>query len=152
MLPPPRINRQVNARQPQGVVMSINLSQVPAIGFFKTEFVEDGQLTVPSHVNVNVSGASDAIVVINDSLLRTHQDSMTFSVDNINPNGSKEVAITFYEQIMPITDAERIGIVVVKANSIGTFSFSKVNGRFICSADMTPSNTLPQPPLSGGQG
>ena len=108
MLPPPRINRQVNARQPQGVVMPINLSQVPAIGFFKTEFVEDGQLTVPSHINVNVLGASDAIVVINDSLLRTHQDSMTFSVDNINPNGSKDVAITFYEQHMPITDAAQL--------------------------------------------
>lgn len=89
-----------NLCQPQGVLLSIALATV--LPFYPIEFKEDGQTTIPNLVNIDGTGHSGtAELVVNDGLLRTHQDSMIFAVDN---TGGSDLALTIHVAKQPITD------------------------------------------------
>ena len=89
-----------NLCQPQGVTLAIALAV--AMPFYPIEFKEDGQTTIPNLVNIDGTGHSGtAELVVNDGLLRTHQDSMVFAVDN---TGGSDLALTIHVAKQPITD------------------------------------------------
>ena len=89
-----------NLCQPQGVTLAIALAV--AMPFYPIEFKEDGQTTIPNLVNIDGTGHSGtAELVVNDGLLRTHQDSMIFAVDN---TGGSDLALTIHVAKQPITD------------------------------------------------
>ena len=89
-----------NLCQPQGVTLAIALAV--AMPFYRIEFKEDGQTTIPNLVNIDGTGHSGtAELVVNDGLLRTHQDSMIFAVDN---TGGSDLALTIHVAKQPITD------------------------------------------------
>ena len=89
-----------NLCQPQGVTLAIALAV--AMPFYPIEFKEDGQTTIPNLVNIDGTGHSgNAELVVNDGLLRTHQDSMVFAVDN---TGGSDLALTIHGAKQPITD------------------------------------------------
>ena len=89
-----------NLCQPQGVTLAIALAV--AMPFYPIEFKEDGQTTIPNLVNIDGTGHSgNAELVVNDGLLRTHQDSMVFAVDN---TGGSDLALTIHVAKQPITD------------------------------------------------
>lgn len=64
-----------NLLQPQGVTLSLDMSQPPATGYFALELQEDGQTTLPNIIDLTGT-ANDAKLVLNDGLLRTHQDAI----------------------------------------------------------------------------
>ena len=89
-----------NLCQPQGVTLAIALAV--AMPFYPIEFKEDGQTTIPNLVNIDGTGHSGtAELVVNDGLLRTHQDSMVFAVDN---TGGAELALNIHIAKQPIVD------------------------------------------------
>lgn len=73
-----------NTAQPQGVVKTLDLTQIPKAGFFSNEFVEsDGQITLPNVLIL--TGDATAELVINNGLLRTQHDSMAIHTEgNVN--------------------------------------------------------------------
>ena len=89
-----------NLCQPQGVTLAIALAV--AMPFYRIEFKEDGQTTIPNLVNIDGTGHSGTVeLVVNDGLLRTHQDSMVFAVDN---SGDAELALNIHIAKQPIVD------------------------------------------------
>lgn len=91
-----------NLCQPQGVILAITLSVVPPAGFHPVEFIENNQVTIPNLVNIDGTGNSGtAELVVNDGLLRTHQDSMVFAIDN---TGGEELTLNLYIAKQPVTD------------------------------------------------
>lgn len=69
-----------NTAQPQGVVKTLDLTQIPKAGFFSNEFVEsDGQITLPNVLIL--TGDATAELVINDYLLRIQHYSMVIHTE-----------------------------------------------------------------------
>ena len=95
-----------NLCQPQGVILAIALAI--AMPFYPVEFKENGQTTIPNLVNITGQGnKGTAEVVVNDGLLRTHQDSMVFAVDN---TGGAELTLNIHIAKQPVVD-------ITKANA-----------------------------------
>lgn len=104
-----------NLCQPQGV--TLNLPLADAKPFYLIEFVEDGQITLPNFIRIDGANHSgNAVLVVNDGLLRTHQDSLIFTLDNTN-GGELNLDIHVAKQV--ITDIE-----VAKAAADQYFSVS----------------------------
>ena len=158
-----------NLCQPQGVTLAIALAV--AMPFYPIEFKEDGQTTIPNLVNIDGTGHSGtALLVVNDGLLRTHQDSMVFSVDN---TGGAELALNIHIAKQPIVDIAKaiagpanadlanyfiaIYPLTIKADEKRHLELRLVNSQYVLSdlsfnsPALLVSNTLPEPPISGGQ-
>lgn len=91
-----------NLCQPQGVILTIALAVAATAGFYPVELIEDGQTTIPNLVNIDGTGnTGDANLLVNDGLLRTHQDSMIFAVDN---TGGTDLNLVLYVAKQPITN------------------------------------------------
>ena len=129
-----------NLCQPQGVTLAIALAV--AMPFYPIEFKEDGQTTIPNLVNIDGTGHSgNAELVVNDGLLRTHQDSMIFAVDN---TGGSDLALTIHVAKQPITDiavanADKANYFIasypltVKADEKRHLELRLVNGQYVLS-------------------
>lgn len=103
-----------NLCQPQGVILTIALATTQA--FYPVEFIEDKQVTIPNFVNIDgTDNKGTAELVVNDGLLRTHQDSMVFAVDN---TGGTDVTVSLHIAKQPVTD-------IVKAKADATNYFVK---------------------------
>lgn len=125
-----------NLCQPQGVTLAIALAV--AMPFYPIEFKEDGQTTIPNLVNIDGTGHSgNAELVVNDGLLRTHQDSMIFAVDN---TGGSDLALTIHVAKQPITDIAVANaakddyfitshLLTIKANEKRHFELRLINGK-----------------------
>ena len=129
-----------NPCQPQGVILAIALAV--AMPFYPIEFKEDGQTTIPNLVNIDGTGHSGtAELVVNDGLLRTHQDSMIFAVDN---TGGTDVTLNFHVAKQPITDIAKANAdkaayfvisfpVDIKADEKRHLELSLINGQYVLS-------------------
>lgn len=129
-----------NLCQPQGVTLAIALAV--AMPFYPIEFKEDGQTTIPNLVNIDGTGHSgNAELVVNDGLLRTHQDSMVFAVDN---TGGSDLALTIHVAKQPITDiavanADKANYfiasypITIKADEKRHLELRLVNGQYVLS-------------------
>ena len=129
-----------NLCQPQGVTLAIALAV--AMPFYPIEFKEDGQTTIPNLVNIDGTGHSGtAELVVNDGLLRTHQDSMIFAVDN---TGGTDVTLNFHVAKQPITDIAKANAdkaayfvisfpVAIKADEKRHLELSLINGQYVLS-------------------
>ena len=129
-----------NLCQPQGVTLAIALAV--AMPFYPIEFKEDGQTTIPNLVNIDGTGHSgNAELVVNDGLLRTHQDSMVFAVDN---TGGSDLALTIHVAKQPITDiavanADKANYFIasypltIKADEKRHLELRLVNGQYVLS-------------------
>lgn len=70
-----------NLCQPQGVSHQINLISSQKI--YEVEFLEQGQVTLPNQIILQNQGAPlECLITVNDAILRTHQDAMSFLIDN----------------------------------------------------------------------
>ena len=131
-----------NLCQPQGVILAIALAVVPPSGFYPVEFIEDKQTTIPNLVNIDGTGnTGSAELVINDGLLRTHQDSMIFAVDN---TGGTDVTLNFHVAKQPITDITKANAakaayfvisfpVAIKADEKRHLELRLINGQYVLS-------------------
>ena len=129
-----------NLCQPQGVTLAIALAV--AMPFYPIEFKEDGQTTIPNLVNIDGTGHSgNAELVVNDGLLRTHQDSMIFAVDN---TGGSDLALTIHVAKQPITDiavanADKANYFItsypltIKADEKRHLELRLINGQYVLS-------------------
>ena len=134
-----------NLCQPQGVTLAIALAV--AMPFYPIEFKEDGQTTIPNLVNIDGTGHSgNAALVVNDGLLRTHQDSMVFAVDN---TGGEELALNIHIAKQPIVDIAKASAdpanadlanyfiasypLTIKANEKRHLELRLVNGQYVLS-------------------
>ena len=129
-----------NLCQPQGVILAIALAV--AMPFYPIEFKEDGQTTIPNLVNIDGTGHSgNAELVVNDGLLRTHQDSMVFAVDN---TGGSDLALTIHVAKQPITDIAAANAakadyfitsypLTIKADEKRHLELRLVNGQYVLS-------------------
>lgn len=129
-----------NLCQPQGVTLAIALAV--AMPFYHIEFKEDGQTTIPNLVNIDGTGHSGtAQLVVNDGLLRTHQDSMVFAVDN---TGDAELALNIHIAKQPIVDIDKAYDdkanyfiasypLTIKADEIRHLELRLVNGQYVLS-------------------
>ena len=129
-----------NLCQPQGVILAIALAV--AMPFYPIEFKEDGQTTIPNLVNIDGTGNSGtAELIVNDGLLRTHQDSMVFAVDN---TGGSDLALTIHVAKQPITDiavanADKANYfiasypITIKADEKRHLELRLVNGQYVLS-------------------
>lgn len=129
-----------NLCQPQGVTLAIALAV--AMPFYPIEFKEDGQTTIPNLVNIDSTGHSGtAELVVNDGLLRTHQDSMVFAVDN---TGGSDLALTIHVAKQPITDiavanADKANYFItsypltIKADEKRHLELRLINGQYVLS-------------------
>lgn len=140
-----------NLCQPQGVTLAIALAV--AMPFYPIEFKEDGQTTIPNLVNIDGTGHSGtAELVVNDGLLRTHQDSMVFAVDN---TGGAELALHIHIAKQPIVDIDKAYDdkanyfiatypLIIKANEKRHFELRLVNGQYVLSDLSLNSTALTQ--------
>lgn len=129
-----------NLCQPQGVILAIALAV--AMPFYPIEFKEDGQTTIPNLVNIDGTGHSGtAELVVNDGLLRTHQDSMVFAVDN---TGDEELALNIHIAKQPIVDIAKANAdkanyfiasypLTIKADEKRHLELRLVNGQYVLS-------------------
>ena len=129
-----------NLCQPQGVILAIALAV--AMPFYPIEFKEDGQTTIPNLVNIDGTGHSGtAELVVNDGLLRTHQDSMIFAVDN---TGDAELALNIHIAKQPIVDIAKANAdkanyfigsypLTIKADEKRHLELRLVNGQYVLS-------------------
>lgn len=129
-----------NLCQPQGVILAVALAV--AMPFYPIEFKEDGQTTIPNLVNIDGTGHSGtAELVVNDGLLRTHQDSMVFAVDN---TGDAELTLNFHIAKQPIVDIAKANAdkanyfiasypLIIKANEKRHLELRLVNGQYVLS-------------------
>ena len=129
-----------NLCQPQGVTLAIALAV--AMPFYPIEFKEDGQTTIPNLVNIDSTGHSGtAELVVNDGLLRTHQDSMIFAVDN---SGDAELALNIHIAKQPIVDITKANAdkanyfiasypITIKADEKRYLELRLINGQYVLS-------------------
>ncbi len=129
-----------NLCQPQGVILAVALAA--AMPFYPIEFKEDGQTTIPNLVNIDGTGHSGtAELVVNDGLLRTHQDSMIFAVDN---TGGSDLALTIHVAKQPITDIAKANAdkanyfiasypLTIKAGEKRHLELRLINGQYVLS-------------------
>ena len=129
-----------NLCQPQGVILAVALAV--AMPFYPIEFKEDGQTTIPNLVNIDGTGHSGtAELVVNDGLLRTHQDSMVFAVDN---TGDAELTLNIHIAKQPIVDITKANAdkanyfiasypLTVKADEKRHLELRLVNGQYVLS-------------------
>lgn len=129
-----------NICQPQGVTLLIALAVAQA--FYPVEFKENGQTTIPNLVNITGKGnAGTAELVVNDGLLRTHQDSMVFAVDN---TGGSDITLNFHIAKQPITDITKAladletyfvdsFTVAIKAEEKRHLELRLINGQYVLS-------------------
>lgn len=129
-----------NLCQPQGVLLTIALAA--GLAFYPVEFKENGQTTIPNLVNIDGTGnTGTAEIVVNDGLLRTHQDSMNFAVDN---TGGTEITLNIHVAKQPITDIAKANAakadyfivsypVTIKANEKRHLELRLVNGQYMLS-------------------
>lgn len=132
-----------NLCQPQGVTLLIALAVAQA--FYPVEFKENGQTTIPNLVNITGKGnAGTAELVVNDGLLRTHQDSMVFAVDNsdgdeltVNLHIAKQPIVTDSDFTKATADKDayfvKIFAVLVKADEIRHLELRLINGQYVLS-------------------
>ena len=129
-----------NLCQPQGVLLTIALAA--GLAFYPVDFIEDKQTTIPNLVNIDGTGnTGSAELVINDGLLRTHQDSMIFAVDN---TGGTDVTLNFHVAKQPITDIAKANAdkaayfvisfpVAIKADEKRHLELRLINGQYVLS-------------------
>ena len=129
-----------NLCQPQGVLLTIALAS--GLAFYPVEFKENGQTTIPNLVNIDGAGnTGTAEIVVNDGLLRTHQDSMIFAVDN---TGGTDVTLNFHVAKQPITDIAKANAakadyfvisfpVAIKADEKRHLELRLINGQYVLS-------------------
>ncbi len=129
-----------NLCQPQGVLLTIALAA--GLAFYPVEFKENGQTTIPNLVNIDGTGnTGTAEIVVNDGLLRTHQDSMNFAVDN---TGGTDVTLNFHVAKQPITDIAKANAdkaayfvisfpVAIKADEKRHLELRLINGQYVLS-------------------
>ena len=129
-----------NLCQPQGVTLAIALAM--ALPFYPIEFKEDGQTTIPNLVNIDGTlHSGTAELVVNDGLLRTHQDSMVFAVDN---TGDAELTLNIHIAKQPIVDITKANAdkanyfiasypLTVKADEKRHLELRLVNGQYVLS-------------------
>lgn len=132
-----------NLCQPQGVTLLIALAVAQA--FYPVEFKENGQTTIPNLVNITGKGnAGTAELVVNDGLLRTHQDSMVFAVDNsdgdeltVNLHIAKQPIVTDSDFTKATADKDAYFVktfaVLVKANETRHLELRLINGQYVLS-------------------
>ena len=134
-----------NLCQPQGVIHTLKLSEIPDSGFFSNEFIEDGQTVLANHMHlVGANNQNGEInLVINDGLLRTHQDEMTINVDNIN---GIDCSIFILMAIQPITQSHQLtdpnyaplmARLEINAGETKQISIRKVDGSYISNLKFT---------------
>lgn len=134
-----------NLCQPQGVIHTLELSKFPDSGFFSNEFIEDGQTVLANHMHLvgadNQNGEIN--LVINDGLLRTHQDEMTIQVNNID---GIDCSIFIYMAIQPITQRHQLeeldyaplsARLQINAGETKQISIRKVDGSYISNLKFT---------------
>lgn len=136
-----------NLCQPQGVILAIALAV--AMPFYPIEFKEDGQTTIPNLVNIDGTGHSGtAELVVNDGLLRTHQDSMIFAVDN---TGDAELTLVIHIAKQPIVDIIKTSAdpanyliasypLTIKADEKRHLELRLINGQYVLS-DLSLNST-----------
>ena len=141
-----------NLCQPQGVILAIALAV--AMPFYPIEFKEDGQTTIPNLVNIDGTGNSGtAELIVNDGLLRTHQDSMVFAVDNTG--GVVELALNIHIAKQPIVDIAKANAdkanyfiagypITITAGEIRHLELRLVNGQYVLSDLSLNSPALPE--------
>lgn len=132
-----------NLCQPQGVTLLIALAVAQA--FYPVEFKENGQTTIPNLVNITGKGnAGTAELVVNDGLLRTHQDSMVFAVDNsdgdeltVNLHIAKQPIVTDSDFTKATADKDAYFVktfaVLVKADETRHLELRLINGQYVLS-------------------
>lgn len=90
-----------NLSQPKGVSLTLDVSQSPPSGFIELQSVEQKgtlkQITLPNLFYLN--GTASLPLVINDALLRTHQDEIVFN---------SQAAATLYVLQTPIKSADEL--------------------------------------------
>lgn len=126
-----------NLCQPQGVTLTLSASQS---AFARAEFVEDGQITLPNLINLKGTGNSGTFdLIINDGLLRTHQDSMIIAVDN---TGGSDLSLGLLIAKTPITDLSSAKAqpathfvtsfaLTIKADEKRHLQLSLINGQYV---------------------
>lgn len=129
-----------NLCQPQGVLLTIALAS--GLAFYPVEFKENGQTTIPNLVNIDGTGnKGTAELVVNDGLLRTHQDSMVFAVDN---SGDAELALNIHIAKQPIVDIAKANAdkanyfiasypITIKADEKRHLELRLINGQYVLS-------------------
>ena len=129
-----------NLCQPQGVILAIALAV--AMPFYPIEFKEDGQTTIPNLVNIDGTGHSGtAELVVNDGLLRTHQDSMVFTVNN---TVLEDLSLKIHIAKQPIVDIAKANAdkanyfiasypLTIKADEKRHLELRLVNGQYVLS-------------------
>lgn len=129
-----------NLCQPQGVILAIALAV--AMPFYPVEFKENGQTTIPNLVNIDGTGnTGTADILVNDGLLRTHQDSMIFAVDN---TGGDELALNIHIAKQPIVDIAKANAdkanyfiasypLTIKADEKRHLELRLINGQYVLS-------------------
>lgn len=132
-----------NLCQPQGVTLLIALATAQA--FYPVEFKENGQTTIPNLVNITGTGnTGTAELVVNDGLLRTHQDSMVFAVDNsdgdeltVNLHIAKQPIVTDSDFTKATADKDAYFVktfaVLVKADETRHLELRLINGQYVLS-------------------
>lgn len=132
-----------NICQPQGVTLLIALAVAQA--FYPVEFKENGQVTIPNLVNITGTGnTGTAELVVNDGLLRTHQDSMVFAVDNsdgdeltVNLHIAKQPIVTDSDFTKATADKAAYFVVsypvAIKADEKRHLELRLINGQYVLS-------------------
>ena len=134
---------------PVGLALTLAVSALPSVGFYPVEFVENGQITIPNLVTINGTGnTGTADLVINDAVLRTHQDTMIFAVDN---TGGSDMTVNLYIAKTPIDDlavavqtldahfAGKFSL-AIKAGTKSNFSLRNIAGHYLIDCLAQPSN------------
>lgn len=134
-----------NLCQPQGVTLSLALAIVATAGFYPVEFIEDGQVTIPNLINIDgTDNTGTAELVLNDGLLRTHQDSMIFAIDNtggtdltLNIHVAKQPIITSDDFTKATADKAAYFVVsypvAIKADEKRHLELRLINGQYVLS-------------------
>ena len=129
-----------NHCQPQGVALTIALAV--AASFYPVEFIEDDQTTIPNLININGTGnTGSAELVVNDGLLRTHQDSMIFAVDN---TGGIDLTLNIHIAKQPVVDITKANAdkanyfiasypLTIKADEKRHLELRLINGEYVLS-------------------
>lgn len=144
-----------NLCQPQGVTQTIQLATAPTTGFYPVAFLEDGQMTIPNFVQIIGAGnTGTADLLINDGLLRTHQDSMVFAINN---TGGNDLTLTLYIAKQPITDLAKAKAtpkdfmlatypLTIKADATQHLELRRIDGEYIMSHQK--SNVVQSQPVT----
>lgn len=125
-----------NLQQPQGVTQ--NLTAQPAVNH--VQFVEDEQITLPNFIHLKSADNTGTLsLIINDGLLRTHQDSINVLVDNTSGTDFSLSLIVAKKPIVDLVAAQShadefitaIVTVAVKADELRHLQLNRINGQYV---------------------